>query len=84
MCIRDSLGMMQIEHFTAIINPPEAAILAVGAITEEAVVVDGTFEIAHRMKVTMTCDHRVIDGAVGAGFLQTLRKYVESPYLLLV
>ncbi len=79
-----NLGMMEIEHFTAIINPPEAAILAVGAITEEPVVVNGSFEIGFRMKVTMTCDHRVIDGAVGAGFLQTLRKYVESPYLLLV
>lgn len=79
-----NLGMMEIEHFTAIINPPEAAILAVGAITQEPVVVDGAFEVGYRMKVTMTCDHRVIDGAVGAAFLQTLRTYVESPYLLLV
>ena len=79
-----NLGMMQIEQFTAIINPPEAAILAVGAIESVPVVVDGGFEIGHRMKVTMTCDHRVIDGASGAAFLQTLRKFVESPYLLLV
>ena len=79
-----NLGMMGIEHFTAIINPPEAAILAVGSIDEVPVVVDGEFSIGHRMKVTMTCDHRVIDGAVGAAFLQTVRDYVESPYLLLV
>jgi len=79
-----NLGMMDIEHFTAIINPPEAAILAVGSIEAVPVVVDGSFEIGHRMKVTMTCDHRLIDGAVGAGFLQTLRRYVESPWLLLV
>ena len=78
-----NLGMMDIEHFTAIINPPEAAILAVGGINQVPVVVDGGFEVGYRMKVTMTCDHRVIDGAVGAGFLQTLRKYVESPWLLL-
>ncbi len=78
-----NLGMMDIEHFTAIINPPEAAILAVGSIREVPVVVDGSFELGYRMKVTMTCDHRVIDGAVGATFLQTLRSYVESPWLLL-
>jgi pyruvate dehydrogenase E2 component (dihydrolipoamide acetyltransferase) len=79
-----NLGMMEIDHFTAIINPPEAAILAVGRIAEEPVVVDGELIIANRMRVTMTCDHRVIDGAVGATFLQTLRRYVENPYLLLV
>jgi pyruvate dehydrogenase E2 component (dihydrolipoamide acetyltransferase) len=79
-----NLGMMGIEHFTAIINPPEAAILAVGSIDQVPIVVDGAFEIGWRMKVTMTCDHRVIDGAVGAAFLQTLRTYVESPWLLLV
>ncbi|MCB9672743.1 MAG: 2-oxo acid dehydrogenase subunit E2 [Alphaproteobacteria bacterium] len=79
-----NLGMMQIEHFTAIINPPEVAILAVGAIEQVPVVVGGALTVGWRMKVTMSCDHRVIDGAVGAAFLQTLRKYVESPYLLLV
>lgn len=79
-----NLGMMDIEHFTAIINPPEAAILAVGSIQEVPVHVDGAFQLGYRMKVTMTCDHRVIDGAVGAAFLQTLRAYVESPSLLLV
>lgn len=79
-----NLGMMEIEHFTAIINPPESAILAVGAIEQVPVVVDGALTVGWRMKVTMTCDHRVIDGAVGAAFLQTLRRYVESPSLLLV
>lgn len=79
-----NLGMMQIEQFTAIINPPEVAILAVGAIEEVPVAKDGELTTGWRMKVTMSCDHRVIDGAVGAAFLQTLRKYVESPYLLLV
>ncbi|MCA9488492.1 MAG: 2-oxo acid dehydrogenase subunit E2 [Myxococcales bacterium] len=79
-----NLGMMDIEHFTAIINPPEAAILAVGSIVEVPVVAEDGFEVGHRMKVTMTCDHRVIDGAMGAAFLQTLRKYVESPWLLIV
>lgn len=79
-----NLGMFSIEHFTAIINPPEAAILAVGNIEQVPVVVDGALTMGWRMKVTMTCDHRVIDGAVGAAFLQTLRKYVEAPTLLLV
>jgi pyruvate dehydrogenase E2 component (dihydrolipoamide acetyltransferase) len=80
-----NLGMMQIEDFTAIINPPEAAILAVGALQQEAIVVpDGTLAVSWQMKVTMTCDHRVIDGALGARFLQSLRAYVERPALLLV
>lgn len=79
-----NLGMFGIEQFTAIINPPESAILAVGAIEQVPVVENGTLGTGWRMKVTMTCDHRVIDGAVGAAFLQTLRTYVETPYLLLV
>jgi pyruvate dehydrogenase E2 component (dihydrolipoamide acetyltransferase) len=80
-----NLGMFGIEHFTAIINPPEAAILAVGGITSVPTVgPDGQVAVGHTMKVTMTCDHRVIDGAVGARFLSTLRRYVESPWLLLV
>ena len=79
-----NLGMMQIEHFTAIINPPASAILAAGSINQVPVVVDGQLTTGWRMKVTMSCDHRVIDGAVGAAFLQTLRRYVEAPYLLLV
>ncbi len=78
-----NLGMFDIEHFTAIINPPEAAILAVGALEEVPVVKDGILSTGFRMRVTMTCDHRVIDGAVGASFLKTLRKYVENPWLAL-
>lgn len=77
-----NLGMMQIEHFTAIINPPNAAILAVGSMQQEPVVVDGTLTVGWRMKVTMTCDHRVIDGALGAEFLQAMRRYIEFPALL--
>jgi len=77
-----NLGMFGIEQFTAIINPPEAAILAVGGIQQEMVMRDGIWTGSHRMRVTMTCDHRVIDGAVGAGFLQTLRNYVEHPETL--
>jgi pyruvate dehydrogenase E2 component (dihydrolipoamide acetyltransferase) len=79
-----NLGMFGIEHFTAIINPPEAAILAVGAIEQVPVVERGQLTTGWRMKVTMTCDHRVIDGAVGAAFLQTLRRYVETPWFALV
>ena len=77
-----NLGMMQIEHFTAIINPPNAAILAVGSMQQEPVVVDGALTVGWRMKVTMTCDHRVIDGALGAEFLQSVRRYIEFPALL--
>lgn len=77
-----NLGMMQIEHFTAIINPPNAAILAVGSMQQEPVVVDGALTVGWRMKVTMTCDHRVIDGALGAEFLQAMRRYIEFPALL--
>jgi pyruvate dehydrogenase E2 component (dihydrolipoamide acetyltransferase) len=79
-----NLGMFGIDQFTAIINPPEAAILAVGGIRETAVSVNGQLASGWRMSVTMTCDHRVIDGAVGATFLKSLRKFVETPYLLLV
>ena len=73
---------MGIEHFTAIINPPNAAILAVGSMQQEAIVVDGTLTPQWRMKVTMTCDHRVIDGALGASFLAAVRRYIENPALL--
>jgi pyruvate dehydrogenase E2 component (dihydrolipoamide acetyltransferase) len=79
-----NLGMFDISHFTAIINPPEAAILAVGSIAQVPVVTDGELSVGWRMNCTMTCDHRVIDGATGAQFLQILRKYVESPALLLM
>lgn len=79
-----NLGMFGIEHFTAIINPPEAGILAVGAVEEKAVVIDGEILARARMRVTMSCDHRVIDGATGAKFLQTVRRYFENPLLLLL
>ncbi len=77
-----NLGMLGIDEFTAIINPPEAAILAVGAVEDKAVVVNGAVEVRKRMRVTMSCDHRVIDGALGAQFLQTLRRLIENPLML--
>ena len=77
-----NLGMFEIEQFTAILNSPEAAILAVGAAAQVPVVVSGALTVAWRMKVTMTCDHRVIDGALGARFLQALRLHVENPGLM--
>ncbi|MCU0615717.1 MAG: 2-oxo acid dehydrogenase subunit E2 [Gemmatimonadaceae bacterium] len=78
-----NLGMFGIDQFTAIINPPEAAILAVGA-SEMKPVWDGTqFVPRPKMRVTLSCDHRVIDGAVGARFLQTVRHLLEHPYLML-
>ncbi len=79
-----NLGMMGIEEFTAIINPPASGILAVGSIREEPVVIDGELAVGWRMKVTMSCDHRSIDGATGAEFLQHVRRYVENPILLFV
>ena len=78
-----NLGMLQITEFTAIINPPEVGILAIGAIEDKPVVVNGAVEVRKRMRVTMSCDHRAIDGATGARFLQTLRKLVENPLLLM-
>ncbi|MBC7535320.1 MAG: pyruvate dehydrogenase complex dihydrolipoamide acetyltransferase [Ferruginibacter sp.] len=79
-----NLGMMDIEDFTAIINPPDSCILAVGKI-KEIVIRKGTdFDVTSVMKVTMSCDHRSVDGAVGAAFLQTLKKYMENPVLMLV
>lgn len=74
-----NLGMFGIDEFTAIINPPEAAILAVGGTVEKPVVVDGVILVRRRMRVTMSCDHRVIDGAMGAAFLQTFRAMLENP-----
>jgi pyruvate dehydrogenase E2 component (dihydrolipoamide acetyltransferase) len=79
-----NLGMMGIEHFTAILNPPAAGILAVGALQQEPVVKDGALTVGWRMRVTMTCDHRVIDGALGARFLAALRQLIERPLLLVV
>lgn len=77
-----NLGMFGIEHFTAIINPPETGILAIGAVEQKPVVVDGAIVPRQRMRVTMSCDHRVVDGATGARFLQTLRRMLENPLLL--
>ena len=77
-----NLGMFGIEHFTAIINPPETAILAIGAVERKPVYVNGELVARQRMRVTMSCDHRVIDGATGARFLQTLRRMLENPLML--
>ncbi|HSP91752.1 MAG TPA: 2-oxo acid dehydrogenase subunit E2, partial [Vicinamibacterales bacterium] len=77
-----NLGMMGIEEFSAIINPPEAAILAVGAVRQVPVVVDGSLAVGWRMKATLSVDHRVADGAAGARFLQTLRRFLEHPLLM--
>jgi len=77
-----NLGMMGIEEFSAIINPPEAAILAVGAVRQVPVVADGALTVGWRMKVTLSVDHRVADGAAGARFLQTLRRFLEHPLLM--
>jgi pyruvate dehydrogenase E2 component (dihydrolipoamide acetyltransferase) len=79
-----NLGMMDIEEFTAIINPPDSAILAVGAIKEKVVKKGDGFGVTNVMKLTLSCDHRSVDGAVGAAFLQTLKKYLENPVTMLV
>ena len=79
-----NLGMLGIDEFTAVINPPEAAILAVGAVTPKAVVRDGQVTVRQMMRVTMSCDHRVIDGATGARFLQTFKRILENPLLMIV
>ncbi len=77
-----NLGMMGIEEFSAVINPPESAILAVGAVVEKPVVAEGRIEIGTRCRITLSCDHRVVDGATGAKFLQTLQKILENPVYL--
>ncbi len=79
-----NLGMMDIESFTAIINPPDSAILAVGRIKEIVVKKGEAFTTTNVMMLTLSCDHRSVDGAVGASFLQTLKKYLEQPVTLLV
>lgn len=79
-----NLGMFGIEEFTAIINPPDACILAVGAIIEKPVVKGKEIVIGSMMKVTLSCDHRVVDGATGAKFLQTFKEILENPVRLLV
>ena len=79
-----NLGMFGIDEFTAVINPPEGAILAVGAMTPKPVVRDNEIVVRQMMRVTMSCDHRVIDGATGAKFLQTFKKILENPLYLVV
>jgi pyruvate dehydrogenase E2 component (dihydrolipoamide acetyltransferase) len=79
-----NLGMFGIEEFTAVINPPEAAILAVGAIQPTPVVKDGQVVVERRMRVTLSCDHRVVDGATGAAFLETFIQLLEEPARLLL
>jgi len=77
-----NLGRFDIEHFTAIINPPEGGILAVGSIAPVPAAVDGQVQVRRRMRMTMSCDHRVIDGATGAQFLKTLKLLLENPLAL--
>ena len=79
-----NLGMMDIEEFTAIINPPDSAILAVGRIKEVVAKKNDGFGMINVMKLTLSCDHRTVDGAVGAAFLQTLKKYLENPVTMLL
>lgn len=78
-----NLGMFDIEEFTAIINPPDACILAVGSIVEKPVVKNGEIVIGNTLKVTLSCDHRVVDGVVGSKFLVTLKGYLENPVLFM-
>lgn len=79
-----NLGMFGIEQFTAIINSPDSCILAVGGISQEPVVKNGQIVPGNIMKVTLSCDHRVVDGATGAAFLQTFKQYMENPVMMLV
>jgi pyruvate dehydrogenase E2 component (dihydrolipoamide acetyltransferase) len=79
-----NLGMFGIEEFTAIINPPDACILAVGGIKETAIVKNGQLTVGNVMKVTLSCDHRAVDGAVGAAFLKTLKGLLEDPVRILI
>jgi len=79
-----NLGMFDIEHFYAIVNPPQASIVSVGKVREEPVVVNGQIQIGQRMRVGYSGDHRVVDGAVGAQFLQALKKVLENPMQMLI
>jgi pyruvate dehydrogenase E2 component (dihydrolipoamide acetyltransferase) len=76
--------MFGIDEFTAIINSPDACILAVGGIQEVPVVKNGQVVPGHTMKLTLSCDHRAVDGATGAAFLQTLKQYLEAPVTMLL
>ena len=79
-----NLGMFGIQEFTSIINQPNGAILSVGAIVEKPVIKSGNVVVGNTMKLTLACDHRVVDGATGAQFLKTLREYVENPLTMLI
>lgn len=79
-----NLGMFGIEEFTSIINQPNSAILSVGAIVQKPVVKNGEIVVGNTMKVTMACDHRTVDGATGAKFLQTFKRYMEHPVTMFV
>ena len=79
-----NLGMFGIESFTAIVNPPDSCILAIGGIKEVPVVKNGQVVPGNVMKVTLSCDHRVVDGATGSGFLQTFKTYMENPAAMLL
>ncbi len=79
-----NLGMFEIDQFTGVINPPEAGILAVGTMAAKPVAVDGQVVVRRRLRMTMSCDHRVIDGATGAAFLKTLKQMLENPLAMLL
>ena len=79
---QDSDGEALAHQFTAIINPPEVAILTIGTATDTVVPGKDGFEVRKKLRVTMSCDHRAVDGAVGAAFLQTLRRMIENPLML--
>jgi pyruvate dehydrogenase E2 component (dihydrolipoamide acetyltransferase) len=78
-----NLGMLDIDEFTAVINPPEAAILAVGRIAPKPVVHDGLVAVRRRLRLTLSCDHRIVDGATGAQFLKTLKQMLENPLAMI-
>jgi pyruvate dehydrogenase E2 component (dihydrolipoamide acetyltransferase) len=79
-----NLGMFEIDQFTGVINPPEAGILAIGTMAAKPVAVDGQVVVRRRLRMTMSCDHRVIDGATGAAFLKTLKQMLENPLAMLL
>jgi pyruvate dehydrogenase E2 component (dihydrolipoamide acetyltransferase) len=79
-----NLGMFGIEEFAAIINPPQAAVLAVGAVLQKPVVKEGEITVGHRLKMTLSCDHRIVDGAVGAVFLRDVKYLLENPLAMLL
>ena len=78
-----NLGMYEVDQFIAVLNPPQASILAVGATRDQVVPVDGDLHILPLMTMTLTCDHRAVDGATGAEFLRTIKSFLEDPGLAL-